>query len=122
MAQTSISELTAEAVNRAVQAILFVLDKLETELHQLALAAFEQGDSATVKRLSSTHLSNHYCKALGYLVSAPKLMPNTDTIVAEAARSAADFARERILAQLSYAITEALGDTVKAIELGELSL
>ena len=109
MVQTSISELTAEAVNQAVQAILSVLGEPETDLHQRALAAFEQGDSATVKRLSSTHLSDHYCKALGYLVSAPKLTPNTDTILSEAARSAADFAREQILSQLSHAIAEALG-------------
>jgi hypothetical protein len=53
-----------------------------------------------VKRLAATNISDYYCKALGYLGGALKLTPNTDTILAESARAAADFVREKTLAQL----------------------
>ena len=52
--------------------------------------------------------SDSYCRSLAYLGSALKLTPNTDTILAEAARAAADFAKERELARLSQAIHDAL--------------
>jgi hypothetical protein len=50
----------------------------------------------------------HYCKTLGYLGGALKLTPNTDTILAESARAAADFAKERTLARLGAEIEKAL--------------
>jgi F0F1-type ATP synthase epsilon subunit len=102
------TELTIEKVNEAVNAILEVLGTPETELHTKALAAFQSGDHQIVKRLSSTHLSDYYVKALGYLGGALKLTPNTDTILAESARSAADFTKERALKQLGEAIAKAL--------------
>ena len=52
--------------------------------------------------------SDSYCRSLAYLGSALKLTPNTDTILAEVARAAADFAKERELARLSQAIHDAL--------------
>lgn len=108
MQATQPSELTLERVHQAVNAILETLGTPETELHSKALAAFQNGDYQIVKRLASTNLSDYYCKSLGYLGGALKLTPNTDTILAESARSAADFARERTLARLGLAIAEAL--------------
>jgi hypothetical protein len=102
------TELTLEKVNLAVQAILEVLGNPETELHNKALAAFQSGDHQTVKRLASTNLADYYCKALGHLGGALKLTPNTDTILAESARAAADFAKEKTLAKLGAAIEKAL--------------
>jgi hypothetical protein len=109
MQTTQPSELTLEKVNQAVGAILEILGNPESELHSKALAAFQSGDHQTVKRLASTNLSDYYCKALGYLGGALKLTPNTDTILAESARAAADFTKERTLAKLGLEIAEALG-------------
>ena len=108
MTVTTHSELTLEKVNQAVEAILDVLGSPETELHSKALAAFQNGDHQTVKRLASTNLSDHYCKALGYLGGALKLTPNTDTILAESARAAAEVVREKTLDRLGAEIGRAL--------------
>jgi hypothetical protein len=102
------TEFNAEQVSQAVKAILEVLGTPETDLHEQALAAFQRGDHQIVKRLASTNLSDSYCKALGYLGGALKLTPNTDTILAESARAAADFVKERTLAQLGRKIFDAL--------------
>jgi hypothetical protein len=102
------TELTLEKVNQAVGAILETLGTPESELHNKALAAFQSGDHQAVKRLASTNLSDYYCKALGYLGGALKLTPNTDTILAESARSAAEFAKEKTLARLGAEIEKAL--------------
>jgi len=101
-------ELTADRVNQAVKAILKALGNPSTDLHVRALEAFENGDSATIKRLSSTNLSDNYLKCLGYLVSASKLTPNTDTILAESARSAAEFVKDEALYNLGLEIGLAL--------------
>ncbi|HIK15195.1 MAG TPA: hypothetical protein IGS53_07920 [Leptolyngbyaceae cyanobacterium M33_DOE_097] len=108
MQATQPTELTLEKVNLAVQAILEALGNPETELHRKALSAFQGGDHQTVKRLASTNLSDYYCKALGYLGGALKLTPNTDTILAESARAAADFIKEKTLARLGGEIEKAL--------------
>lgn len=108
MTTTINTELSAERVNTAVNAILASLGEPETELHRKALAAFQHGDHQTVKRLASTNLSDYYCKALGYLGGALKLTPNTDTILAESARAAADFVKEKTLVQLGTEIDKAL--------------
>lgn len=99
---------TLERVDRAVQAILNVLGDPENELHTKALVAFKSGEYQVVKRLASTHLSDYYCKSLGYLGGALKLTPNTDTILAESARSAAEFVKEKTLTQLGTEIAQAL--------------
>lgn len=109
MHATQTTELTLEKVNQAVNAILETLGNPETDLHKKALAAFQNGDYQIVKRLASTNLSDYYCKALGYLGGALKLTPNTDTILAESARAAADFAKEKTLARLGIEIAKALG-------------
>lgn len=108
MQATQPTELTLEKVNHAISAILEVLGTPESELHNKALTAFQSGDHQTVKRLASTNLSDYYCKALGYLGGALKLTPNTDTILAESARAAADFAKEKTLTRLGAAIEKAL--------------
>lgn len=108
MVQAVSTELTRERVNQAVDAIVKVLGTPENDLHLHALSAFRSGDYQTVKRLASTNLSDYYVKALGYLGGALNLTPNTDTILAESARAAADFAKEKALHQLGEAIASAL--------------
>jgi hypothetical protein len=103
------TELNSDRVNQAVEAILSVLGEPENDLHREAMSAFNRGDHQVVKRLAATNLSDYYCKALGYLGGALKLTPNTDTILAESARAAADFVRERTLASLGAQIAKALG-------------
>jgi len=102
------TELSPEKVNQAVDAILNVLGTPENDLHAEALSAFRRGDHQIVKRLAATNLSDHYCKALGYLGGALKLTPNADTILAESARSSAEFVREKTLLQLGAEIAKAL--------------
>lgn len=108
MVQAVQQELTLEKVQQAVDSILNTLGNPEKNLHTEAYEAFRQGDYQTVKRLASTNLSDYYVKSLGYLGGALKLTPNTDTILAESARAAADFAREKTLQQLGAAIAQAL--------------
>jgi hypothetical protein len=110
MVQAVQQELTLEKVQKAVNAIVEVLTKEEShhKLHDKALNAFLDGDYQTVKRLAATNLSDNFCKSLGYLGGALKLTPNTDTILAESARAAAEFAKERTLQQLGAAIAAAL--------------
>ncbi|BAY14157.1 hypothetical protein [Calothrix sp. NIES-2098] len=104
----STSELTTAQVLEAINAIIDVLGTPETDAQIDALKAFHQNNHQVVKRLASTNLSDNYCKALGYLGGALKLTPNTDTILAESARAAAEFAKERTLKQLGAAIATAL--------------
>lgn len=99
---------TTEKVQLAVNSILETLKEGNNILHSEALSAFKNSNHDRVKRLASTNLSDSYCRSLAYLGSALKLTPNTDTILAEAARAAADFAKERELARLSQAIHDAL--------------
>ncbi|NEP01358.1 MAG: hypothetical protein F6K58_22420 [Symploca sp. SIO2E9] len=108
MSTTINTEINLERVNQAIAAILTVLGEPEIELHTEALEAFHRGEYQIVKRLAATNLSDYYCKALGYLGGALKLTPNTDTILAESARAAADFVRERTLAHLGTEIAKAL--------------
>ncbi len=106
--QAASKELTQDKVQQAINAILDTLGTPENELHSQAYNAFQVGDYQTVKRLASTNLSDNYCKALGYLGGALKLTPNTDTILAESARSAAEFTKEKTLRHLGSAIAQAL--------------
>ncbi|MBW4512929.1 MAG: hypothetical protein KME64_41535 [Scytonematopsis contorta HA4267-MV1] len=101
-------EPTLDQVNLAVKAIIETLGSPENDLHTLAYEAFQQGNYQVVKRLAATNLSDNYCKSLGYLGGALKLTPNTDTILAESARAAAEFVREKTLARLGKEIAEAL--------------
>ena len=104
----AVSELTTGQVTEAINAILEVLGTPETNSQIDALSAFHKSDHQTVKRLASTNLSDNYVKSLGYLGGALKLTPNTDTILAESARAAAEVAKERTLKQLGAAIAAAL--------------
>jgi hypothetical protein len=106
---TETPALSAEAVALAVEAILTTLGEPKTDAQKKALDAFKRKDSATVKRLSTLNLSDSYIKALGYLGSAEKLTPNTDTILSESARSTADWVKERTLGELSVVLETALG-------------
>ena len=108
MVATVNTEFTLERVNKAVEAILAVLGTPETELHQQAFSAFQRGEHHIVKRLAAINLSDQYCKSLGYLGGALKLTPNTDTILAESARAAAEFTKEQALKRLGREIAEAM--------------
>jgi hypothetical protein len=111
MVQVIQQELTLEKVQQAVNAIINVLElDLEntSDLHKEALSAFTSGDYQKVKRLSAINLSDNFCKALGYLGGAFKLTPNTDTILAESARAAAEYTKEVTLRRLGNAIAQAL--------------
>lgn len=108
MVQAVSTELTTAQVLEAVNAIIDVLGTPETNAQIDALSAFHKNDHQAVKRLASTNLSDNYCKSLGYLGGALKLTPNTDTILAESARAAAEVAKERTLKQLGAAIAAAL--------------
>jgi hypothetical protein len=109
-ATTITSELTKERVDAAMSVILRTLGEPVTPAQIDALKAFNAQDGALIKRLSVSNLSDNYLKCLGYLVSAPKLTPNTDTILAESARSAAEHVKDKALQVLS----EALGDALNA--------
>ena len=109
MTTTINTELSTERVNRAVEALLKRLGEPESELHKQALTAFQSGDYQTVKRLASTNLADNYCKALGYLGGALKLTPNTDTILAESARSIAEHVKGQALEAMGAEIAQALG-------------
>ncbi len=98
----------AESVQAAVDAILNALGEPETATQIEALNSFKTDDGAHVKLLAALHLTDNYIKSLNYLISAPKLTPNTSTILAEAARSAADHVRDKALYQLGRALSEAL--------------
>jgi hypothetical protein len=98
------TELKADKVQKVVDLILEKVGSPQTEEQKQALFAFQNGDSATIKRLSVMNLSDNYLKCLGYLVSAPKLTPNTDTILAEAARAAANHVYDQTLETLSEQI------------------
>lgn len=108
--QAQVQELTLEQVEEAVNAILSTLGHPETDAQEKAQMAFNNKDYQTVKRLASTNLSDNYIKSLGYLGGAFKLTPNTDTILAEAARSACEHVKERTLHSLSECIAKALGE------------
>lgn len=108
MQATQTPEFTLEKVTQAVNAILETLGPPETEIHAQALEAFQVGNYQKVKRLASTNLADSFCRSLGYLGSALKLTPNTDTILAESARAAADFVKEKTLTQLGAEIEKAL--------------
>lgn len=99
---------TQEQTEKAIAAILNVLGEPASDAQRQALDAFQAKEYLTVKRLASTNLEDYFIKALGYMGGALKLTPNTDTILAEAARSAADHAKARATAQLSRALSEAL--------------
>jgi hypothetical protein len=104
------AELTEEKVLQAVNAILEGLGTPSTELHQEALEAFQNGDADALRLLAATNLGDHYLRSLGYLVSAKtKVMPTTPVVLAEAARAAADYSRERTMETLGAAIKNAIG-------------
>jgi hypothetical protein len=102
---------TANPIQVALDGIIETLGTPATPVHQEALDAYESGDSGKVRKLAASHLEDHYCRSLGYLISA-KLKPDLPTIavvLAEAARAAADYARERELSKLNKVLAEALG-------------
>jgi hypothetical protein len=103
-----VKELSADRVAVAVDAILEALGKPQSAIHVMALSAFKQGRADFIKRLAVGNPSDNFIGALGYLVSAPKLTPNTDTILREAAKTAAAHVADRTLAELGSAIYEAL--------------
>ena len=86
--------MTEENVRKAVNAILDVLGDPQTKFQEEAIKYFHLGEYEKVRRLAATNLEDYYCKSLGYLGSAFKMLPNTDTILAESARAAAEYRSE----------------------------
>lgn len=109
--QATNTEITATQVNFVVQEIINVLGSPQNEAQRHALTAFHGGDYQAVKRIASTNLSDNFCKSLGYLGGALKLTPNTDTIIAESARAAAEYAKEKTLQHLSSEIDKYFSGT-----------
>lgn len=108
MTAATVPGVTKEQVTEAIEAILSVLGEPTTSYQAEALTAFKNADYQRVKRLASTNLMDYYCKSLGYLGGALKLTPNTDTILAESARAAAEVQKEKSLALLGEKIATAL--------------
>jgi hypothetical protein len=98
------------AVQSALAAILSCLGEPDTTLHQDALEAYQSGNADKLRLLAATNLGDHFCRSLGYAVSAKTKpgLPTVAVVLAEAARAAADFTRERELQKLSKAIADAL--------------
>lgn len=90
---------TKKQVQKVVDTILGVLGEPSTDNQKNAIAAFKEGDYDKVRRLAATNLDDYYCKSLGYLGSAFKLLPTTDTILAESARAAADYRASEVKRQ-----------------------
>lgn len=99
-------EVTAEKAQQSVDVILNLLGDPTIALHREALEAFHAGDSERIKFLSMTNPEDHFCRALNYLVSVPKLTPNTFTILAEALRAACDHVRHQALLKGGKTIQE----------------
>lgn len=102
--------MNESAVYDALSAILSTLGEPKTELHQDALEAYQSGNADKLRLLAATNLGDHFCRSLGYAVSAKTKpgLPTVAVVLAEAARAAADFAREREMQKLSQAIADAL--------------
>ena len=60
------------------------------------------------KRLAAANLRDNFRKELGYIGGAYKLTPNTPKILAESARAAAEFSKEKILDRLGVEIERAI--------------
>ena len=98
----------ADSVEKAIALILEELGEPTSPVQERALEVFGNEDYAQIKRMSLSMPNEHFLKALGYLGSARKLTPNTDTILVESLRAAADYRRERIAAELGLKISEVL--------------
>lgn len=98
------------AVQTALEAILSTLGESTVPLHQEALEAYQAGNADKLRLLAATNLGDHFCRSLGYAVSAKTKpgLPTVAVVLAESARAAADFAREREMQKLSAAIADAL--------------
>lgn len=99
-------EVTAEQAQQSVEVILDLLGEPTTAIQVEALEAFHIGKPERIKFLSMTNPEDHFCRALNYLVSVPKLTPNTFTILAESLRAAGDHVRHQALAQGSKMLQE----------------
>jgi hypothetical protein len=108
MTTTTAPTITAEAVQFVIEAIIAELGEPTTEARTAALAAFHRGDDSAIRVLAASNLADSYCRSLGYLISAPKLLPTTAVILAEAARAAADHRRDVALGKLSQIIAAAI--------------
>jgi Tfp pilus assembly protein PilV len=98
-------------VQKAVEAIYQNLLQHELEEHHLtASQAFKDNNFTKVKIMAATNLDDNFLRSLAYLSSAlaTKQASATPTILAESARAAADFAKERTLYKLGQEISQAL--------------
>lgn len=108
MTATTAPAIDATAVQTVIEAILAELGEPATPAQSAALEAFRRGDDSAIRILAASNLADSYCRSLGYLISAPKLLPTTAVILAEAARAAADHRRDRTMGKLSQTIAAAI--------------
>ena len=101
-------EWTRTAVEAVETALLNILGEPVHPHQDDIMYSFKEGDFELVKRIAATHLEDSFSRSLAYLSSAYKLTPNTDTIIAEACRAAADHARDLALQQLGKVVAEAV--------------
>ena len=114
IATSTNTEPTQEQVERAVEVILreLMLYGVPSELQADGIKHFINKDFTKIKLMAAANLEDSLLRSLTYLSSAltTKQASATPTILAEAARAAADFAKERTLrslgSQIIYALTE----------------
>lgn len=111
MVQAINTEPTQEQVERVADAILVELTAHGAlkELHEYAFKSFLNKDFTKIKVMAACNLEDSFLRSLTYLSSAlATKQPNaTPTILAEAARAASDYAKERTLRNLGAAIADA---------------
>lgn len=107
-----ISEIDTSAITTA---FLNHLGQPTTKAQEIARAAFDAGKADVVRVIAAVNLDDPYCKALGYMVSIPKKPPTLAVLLAESARSIADYQetngkqRNLIIAELQTIIANAFG-------------
>jgi hypothetical protein len=110
IATSANTEPTQEQVERAADAILVELTAHGAlkELHDDAFKTFLNKDFTKIKLMAACNLEDSFLRSLTYLSSAltTKQPSATPTILAEAARAASDYSKERTLRNLSGQITE----------------
>ncbi|MGG6242717.1 hypothetical protein ACQ4N7_29260 [Nodosilinea sp. AN01ver1] len=110
MTAATASSISAEDVQTVIEAILAELGEPATETHAAALEAFHRGDGASIRVFAASNLADSFCRSMGYLISAKQKpdIPTVAVILAEAARAAADYRRDRTLGILSEKIAAAI--------------
>jgi len=95
-----------------IQTILAELGEPQTPAQERALTLFNSGEIDALRLVAASNLGDNYCKALGYLGGATKPNPAVAVVLAEAARAAAEVAKDRVMAKMSAAIATTFGVSI----------